>query len=79
MYYVQGDFQDPAAYEKLSAQIASAEKTHSTQGNRFFYLAVSPKFFAPVAKQLGQAGLTQEQDLANGFASSSKSRVPAET
>jgi glucose-6-phosphate 1-dehydrogenase len=62
IYYVQGDFQDSAAYEKLRAQIAVAEKTHSTQGNRFFYLAVSPKFFAPVAKQLGQAGLTQEID-----------------
>src|SRR5260370_16203699 len=62
IYYVQGDFQDPAAYEKLKAQIAAAEKAHSTQGNRFFYLAVSPKFFAPVAKQLGQAGLTQELD-----------------
>ena len=62
IYYVQGDFQDSAAYEKLRAQIAVVEKNHSTQGNRFFYLAVSPKFFAPVAKQLGQAGLTQEQD-----------------
>src|ERR1700688_1937737 len=60
IYYVQGDFQDSAAYEKLRAQIAVAEETHSTQGNRFFYLAVSPKFFSPVAKQLGQAGLTQE-------------------
>src|SRR6266478_5504591 len=62
IYYVQGDFQDSAAYEKLRVQIAAAEKAHSTQGNRFFYLAVSPKFFAPVAKQLGQAGLTQETD-----------------
>jgi glucose-6-phosphate 1-dehydrogenase len=60
IYYVQGDFQDSAAYEKLKMQMATVEKTHSTQGNRFFYLAVSPKFFAPVAKQLGQAGLTQE-------------------
>jgi glucose-6-phosphate 1-dehydrogenase len=62
IYYVQGDFQDSAAYEKLKTLIATVEKAHSTQGNRFFYLAVSPKFFAPVAKQLGQAGLTQELD-----------------
>src|SRR5882762_6331497 len=62
VYYVHGDFQDSAAYEKLRAQIVAAEKAHSTRGNRFFYLAVSPKFFAPVAKQLGQAGLTQEND-----------------
>src|SRR5260370_7498432 len=61
-YYVQGDFQDSAAYGRLQAQIAAAEKTHSTQGNRFFYLAVAPKFFAPVVKQLGQAGLTHEED-----------------
>jgi len=61
-YYVQGDFQDSAAYGRLQAQIAVVEKTHSTQGNRFFYLAVSPKFFAPVVKQLGQAGLTQEEE-----------------
>ena len=56
IYYVQGDFQDSAAYEKLRAQISAVERKHSTQGNRFFYLAVAPKFFAPVAKQLGQAG-----------------------
>src|SRR6201987_3485321 len=61
-YYAQGDFQDSAAYGRLQAQIAAAEKNNSTQGNRFFYLAVSPKFFAPVVKQLGQAGLTQEED-----------------
>src|SRR3984893_18953114 len=60
IYYVQGDFQDSVAYEKLKLQVAAVEKAHATQGNRFFYLAVSPKFFAPVAKQLGQAGLTQE-------------------
>ena len=62
IYYVQGDFQDAAAYERLKQQIAAAEKAHSTQGNRFYYLAVSPKFFAPVVKQLGQAGLAQESD-----------------
>ena len=62
IYHVQGDFQDSAAYERLKLQIVAAEKAHSTQGNRFFYLAVSPKFFAPVAKQLGQAGLTQQTD-----------------
>src|SRR5215471_18433415 len=62
IYYVQGDFQDAAAYERLKQQIAAAEKAHSTGGNRFYYLAVSPKFFAPVVKQLGQADLAQESD-----------------
>ncbi|HXJ45570.1 MAG TPA: glucose-6-phosphate dehydrogenase [Candidatus Dormibacteraeota bacterium] len=63
IYYVQGDFGDPAAYQRLKDQILAAEKTHNTLGNRFHYLAVAPKFFSPIVKQLGQAGLTQE---ANG-------------
>src|SRR5262249_41182612 len=54
VYYVQGDFGDPAAYQRLKDQILAAEKTHNTLGNRFHYLAVAPKFFAPIVKQLGQ-------------------------
>src|SRR5579859_3178869 len=60
IYYVQGDFTDGAAYQRLKAQIDEVEKAHNTQGNRFHYLAVAPKFFSPIVRQLGQAGLTQE-------------------
>ncbi len=59
--YVQGDFGDPAAYKRLCDEIAAVEKNHSTQGNRFHYLAVAPKFFSLIVKQLGDAGLTQER------------------
>jgi glucose-6-phosphate 1-dehydrogenase len=62
IYYVQGDFGDPAAYQRLKDQILAAEKTHNTLGNRFHYLAVAPKFFSPIVKQLGQAGLTQQEN-----------------
>src|SRR5215475_11133976 len=61
IYYVQGDFGDPVAYQRLKQQILDAEKTHNTLGNRFHYLAVAPKFFSPIVRQLGQVGLTQEQ------------------
>ena len=60
IYYVRGDFQDPEAFKRLSQQIAEADKQHNTGGNRFFYLAVSPRFFSPIVKQLGQAGLTKQ-------------------
>ncbi|MBS1839396.1 MAG: glucose-6-phosphate dehydrogenase [Acidobacteria bacterium] len=62
IYYVQGDFGDPAAYQRLKDQILGVEKTHNTLGNRFHYLAVAPKFFSPIVKQLGQAGLTQQEN-----------------
>jgi glucose-6-phosphate 1-dehydrogenase len=62
IYYVKGDFGDPEAYKRLKQQIDNAAKEHDTQGNKFFYLAVSPRFFAPIVQQLGQLGLTKEEN-----------------
>ncbi len=62
IYYVQGDFNDSAAYQRLKDQVAAVEKEHSTQGNRFHYLAVAPAFFSPIVRKLGEAGLTKETD-----------------
>src|ERR1700741_3320764 len=54
IYYVKGDFQDPDAYKRLSQQITEVDRQHNTGGNRFFYLAVAPRFFSVIVKQLGQ-------------------------
>jgi glucose-6-phosphate 1-dehydrogenase len=62
IYYVRGDFQDPAAYATLKSQIAIVEKTHNVPGNHFYYLAVAPRFFGEVVRQLGAAGLAQESN-----------------
>jgi len=62
IYFVQGDFQDPAAYQRLKKQIEAADERHHTGGNKFFYLAVAPRFFAPIVDQLGAAGLTREDN-----------------
>jgi len=62
IYYVKGDFADPQAYQRLKQQIAEADKIHNTGGNKFFYLAVAPRFFAPIVQQLGAAGLTKEEE-----------------
>ena len=62
IYYVKGDFQAAEGYKKLQEQIAAADKEHNTQGNRFFYLAVAPRFFAPIAKILGDTGLAKEEN-----------------
>jgi glucose-6-phosphate 1-dehydrogenase len=62
IYYVRGDAQDPAAYQRLKEQLAQVDKEQGTQGNRFYYLAVAPKFFSVIIQQLGAAGLTQEEN-----------------
>ncbi len=61
IYYVKGDFLDPEAYKRLDQQISEADKKHNTLGNRFFYLAVAPRFFSPIAQMLGQCCLTKEE------------------
>jgi glucose-6-phosphate 1-dehydrogenase len=61
IYYVQGDFKDPGAYQRLKDQVLEAEQKHGTQGNRFHYLAVAPSFFSEIVRQLGQIGLTKEE------------------
>ncbi|HWZ43741.1 MAG TPA: glucose-6-phosphate dehydrogenase [Candidatus Saccharimonadales bacterium] len=62
LYYVTGEFKDPATYKKLVQTLTDADKNHSTHGNYFFYLATSPPFFGDITSQLGAAGLTAEQN-----------------
>src|SRR5258708_30131604 len=62
IYYVRGDFQDTEAFRRLQEQVGQADKLHNTLGNRFFYLAVAPRFFSPIVKKLGECGLTKEEN-----------------
>ena len=61
-YYVQGDFKDPAAYERLRVQIEQADHEHRTEGNRLFYMAVAPDFIAEIIGELGKTSLTREEN-----------------
>jgi len=61
-YYVQGDFQNAAAYDRLKTQIDEARREHDIAPSRFFYLAVAPAFFSEIVRQLGAAGLTREEN-----------------
>src|SRR6202167_1807375 len=39
LYYISGDFGDPAAFQRLKAVLEEADKEHGTRGNYFYYLA----------------------------------------
>jgi glucose-6-phosphate 1-dehydrogenase len=60
--YVDGDAADKATYRKLDRALARVEQAHNTCGNRLFYLATPPAAFAPIGRQLGQSGLTREEN-----------------
>jgi len=61
-YYVQGDFNDANLFKTLKSKLEEVGKTLDIPANYLFYLAVAPRFFSTVAKQLGGVGLTDETD-----------------
>ena len=60
--YERGDFADANAFTSLGACLAALDRDRNTQGNYLFYLATAPKFFAPIVQQLGNAGLSHQED-----------------
>ncbi|BDG10033.1 glucose-6-phosphate dehydrogenase [Anaeromyxobacter paludicola] len=60
VHYVQGDFEDPATYARLSDALAHAAKEHGTSGNALFYLATPPGEFSAIVRGLAGAGLTRQ-------------------
>ncbi len=59
---IEADPSDPASFDRMREQLEHAEQSRKTAGNRLFYLATPPSAFAPIARQLGRAGLLREDD-----------------
>jgi glucose-6-phosphate 1-dehydrogenase len=57
LFFAAGSFDDPASYQALKQKLDRLDQTHGTQGNRVYYLAVSPEYFATIVKRLGEVGL----------------------
>ncbi len=62
LYYISGDFQDPQYYQRLKPLLAEVDRKHGTQGNYFYYLATTPALFGEVVRQLGGAGLAEQNN-----------------
>ncbi|CAB4960867.1 unannotated protein [freshwater metagenome] len=55
--FVQGEFDDDDAFDRLKATIALLDEKRGTNGNHAFYLSIPPKAFPLVCKQLSRSGL----------------------
>jgi len=62
LYYMNGEFNDPALFERLKALLAELGARHHTPPNYLFYLAVPPDLFGTVVDGLATAGLAGEAD-----------------
>jgi glucose-6-phosphate 1-dehydrogenase len=55
--FVQGDFDDDEAFDRLKATISELDTKRGTNGNHAFYLSIPPKAFPLVCRQLSRSGL----------------------
>lgn len=60
LFYCSGNIDDPEGYQKLKDLLEELDGKRGTRGNRVFYLAVAPKFFAEAIQQLGKAGMLSD-------------------
>lgn len=57
--YFATKFDDDNGFEGLKKFLAELDGQFGTKGNRLFYLAVAPEFFADIAQRLSRHGMTQ--------------------
>ena len=57
---IEADPSDPASFDAMAEKLNKLEAKRETGGNRLFYLATPPSAFAPIAKELGRAGMLKE-------------------
>ena len=60
--FVQGEFDDDAAFTELKETLDELDRTRGTMGNHAFYLSIPPKSFPQVTEQLRRSGLADEVD-----------------
>ncbi|MBN9240937.1 MAG: glucose-6-phosphate dehydrogenase [Micrococcales bacterium 70-64] len=60
--FVQGEFDDAAAFTRLKATLEELDRDRGTMGNHAFYLSIPPKSFPEVTERLRDSGLAEQRD-----------------
>src|SRR5690242_5630811 len=58
--FVQGNFDDDAAFDRLADTVKELDEVRGTGGNHAFYLSIPPGAFPVVTKQLARSGLSAQ-------------------
>jgi glucose-6-phosphate 1-dehydrogenase len=53
------NFDDAAGYDQLKALLEKIDQENGTKGNRLFYLATAPEYFADIIDHLGEKGMAK--------------------
>jgi glucose-6-phosphate 1-dehydrogenase len=65
--YFATNFDDDEGFEKLKGFLAELDEKFKTKGNRLFYLAVAPEFFADIIQRLGKRGMATPAEGASNW------------
>ncbi len=60
--FVQGTFDDDAAFGRLAETLEKLDVERGTSGNHAFYLSIPPNAFPVVCEQLHKSGLARQQE-----------------
>jgi glucose-6-phosphate 1-dehydrogenase len=60
--YVAGDYNDPAAFQRLSQRLEDLDQLHNLEGNRLYYLATPPGVYPTVIEQIEKAHLARQSN-----------------
>jgi glucose-6-phosphate 1-dehydrogenase len=53
LFYMAGDVEDSAMYQRLAARLTEVEKGRQTSGNTLYYLSTQPSQYAVIAEGIG--------------------------
>ncbi len=67
LHYVSASFDEPGAFERLRDILGELDRERGTRGNRVYYLATAPTFFALIAERLGETGLAGQDPRGDRF------------
>ena len=67
LFYVQGEFADRNAYERLRERLEGFDKTRGTGARRIYYLAVPPDFFDDIAQNLAAAKMVNDPEKSGPY------------
>lgn len=59
IYYVQGDLNELASYEKLKKYLKNLDKTNGLCSDKLFYLATPPNLYKPICLNLDESNLIE--------------------
>ena len=62
LFYVQGEFGEAAAYDRLRAKLEECDRLRATGGRRIYYLAVPPQFFPLISETLAARGMVHDPE-----------------